>query len=79
MRLGLPYDSDGGRAFAAAVTSIICGQAYRTSAEIAASKGPFAGYAKNEEPRGFPFTDELRVLLKIQAGKPMIYCKIVAS
>ncbi len=50
MRLGLSYDSDGGRAFAAAVTSIMCGQAYRTSAEMAASKGPFAGYAKNEEP-----------------------------
>jgi ribonucleoside-diphosphate reductase alpha chain len=50
MRLGLPYDSDGGRAFAAAVTAIMCGQAYRTSAEMAASKGPFAGYAKNEQP-----------------------------
>jgi len=50
MRLGLPYDSDEGRAFASAVTAIMCGHAYRTSAEIAASKGTFNGYAKNEEP-----------------------------
>ncbi|HZO17306.1 MAG TPA: LAGLIDADG family homing endonuclease, partial [Polyangiaceae bacterium] len=50
MRLGLSYDSDEGRALAAAVTSILCGQAYRTSAEMASSKGAFAGYAKNEQP-----------------------------
>ena len=50
MRLGLAYDSDRGRAVAAALTAIQCGQAYKTSAEMAASKGPFAGYAKNEEP-----------------------------
>ncbi|MBM4374233.1 MAG: vitamin B12-dependent ribonucleotide reductase [Deltaproteobacteria bacterium] len=50
MRLGLPYDSDAGRAFASAVTAIMCGQAYRTSAEVAGSKGAFNGYAKNEEP-----------------------------
>jgi ribonucleoside-diphosphate reductase alpha chain len=50
MRLGLPYDSDEGRGFAAAVTAIMCGQAYKTSAEIAGSKGTFNGYAKNEEP-----------------------------
>ena len=50
MRMGLPYDSDEGRAMAGALTSIICGRAYRTSAEMASSKGTFAGYAKNEEP-----------------------------
>jgi ribonucleoside-diphosphate reductase alpha chain len=50
MRLGLPYDSDAGRTFSAAVTAILCGHAYKTSAEIAAVKGPFAGYAKNREP-----------------------------
>ncbi len=50
MRLGMSYDSDDGRAFAASVTSIMCGQAYKTSAEIAGSKGTFNGYAKNEEP-----------------------------
>ncbi|MBW2523372.1 MAG: vitamin B12-dependent ribonucleotide reductase [Deltaproteobacteria bacterium] len=50
MRLGLPYDSDEGRAVAGALTAIMCGHAYRVSAETAASKGPFAGYAKNRDP-----------------------------
>ncbi|HKS16074.1 MAG TPA: vitamin B12-dependent ribonucleotide reductase, partial [Planctomycetota bacterium] len=50
MLQGLPYDSDAGRAVAAALTGIMCGRAYRQSAEIAASKGPFEGYAKNREP-----------------------------
>jgi hypothetical protein len=50
MRLGLPYDSDGGRAVAAALTAIMCGHAYRVSAEVAGSKGPFAGFPMNREP-----------------------------
>ncbi len=47
---GIPYDSDEGRAIAAALTSILCGHAYVTSARMAATKGPFPGYAKNREP-----------------------------
>src|SRR5687767_8288845 len=47
---GVAYDSDEGRAIAAAMTAIMCGQAYRVSAEMAATKGPFPGYAKNREP-----------------------------
>ncbi len=50
MRLGLPYDSDSGRAVASALTAILCGSAYKTSAQMAASKGTFAGFAKNQEP-----------------------------
>jgi ribonucleoside-diphosphate reductase alpha chain len=51
MSRSLPYDSDAGRAYAAAITSIMCGEAYRTSARIAAdATGPFAGYAENETP-----------------------------
>ena len=50
MLLGLPYDSDAGRALAGAITAIMCGHAYKVSAEIASSKGPFAGYAKNRDP-----------------------------
>lgn len=50
MSLGLPYDSDEGRAVAAAITAIMCGEAYRMSAEIARSVGPFPGYARNREP-----------------------------
>jgi ribonucleoside-diphosphate reductase alpha chain len=49
MLMGLPYDSDEGRAVAAALTAILTGHAYRTSAELAARKGPFVGYAKNRE------------------------------
>ncbi|MCC6554413.1 MAG: vitamin B12-dependent ribonucleotide reductase [Polyangiaceae bacterium] len=50
MLQGIPYDSDDGRAVAAALTSILCGHAYRVSAEVAAVKGPFAGFQRNREP-----------------------------
>ncbi|MGD8331656.1 MAG: vitamin B12-dependent ribonucleotide reductase [Acidobacteriota bacterium] len=50
MHQGLPYDSDAGRAWAAGVTSIMCGEAYLQSARIAGVKGPFAGYPRNAEP-----------------------------
>jgi ribonucleoside-diphosphate reductase alpha chain len=50
MQLGIPYDSDKGRAIASALTAILCGHAYATSAEIAATKGPFAGFRKNRQP-----------------------------
>ncbi len=49
MALGLPYDSDEGRAWAAAITALMTGHAYATSARTAARMGPFAGYAENEE------------------------------
>ncbi|MBA3413322.1 MAG: ribonucleoside-diphosphate reductase [Actinobacteria bacterium] len=47
MARGLPYDSDEGRAYAAAITALMTGRAYRKSAEIAARMGPFAGYQRN--------------------------------
>ena len=50
MHQGLPYDSDAGRAWAAALTSIMCGEAYLQSARVAEVKGPFAGYPRNSEP-----------------------------
>jgi ribonucleoside-diphosphate reductase alpha chain len=50
MSRGLPYDSDAGRAYAAAITALMCGEAYATSAKIAAHKTPFAGYERNREP-----------------------------
>ncbi len=49
MSLGVPYDSDKGRAYAAAITALMCGEAYRTSAEIAGVKGPYAGFAANRD------------------------------
>src|SRR5437764_541668 len=46
---GLPYDSDAGRTVAASITAIMTGEAYALSAEMAAAKGPFQGYALNRE------------------------------
>src|SRR5207237_1787177 len=48
MAQGMPYDSDAGRAWAGAITSLMTGHAYTTSARTAARMGPFAGYAQNE-------------------------------
>ncbi|TML47358.1 MAG: vitamin B12-dependent ribonucleotide reductase [Actinobacteria bacterium] len=47
MARGLPYDSDEGRAYAAAITALMTGRAYRKSAEVAKRMGPFAGYQPN--------------------------------
>ena len=48
MATGLPYDSDAGRSFAAAITSLMTGTAYKRSAELAGIVGPYEGYARNE-------------------------------
>ena len=47
MATGLAYDSDAGRAFAAAITSLMTGTAYKRSAELAGIVGPYEGYARN--------------------------------
>jgi len=60
MTLGLPYDSDAGRSYAAAVTSLMSGEGYLQSARNAAATGPFAGYEVNQQPM-------LRVLNKHRA------------
>jgi ribonucleoside-diphosphate reductase alpha chain len=49
MAEGLPYDSDAGRAWAAAITALLTGHAYATSARTAARMGPFAGYTANRD------------------------------
>ncbi len=49
MARGLPYDSTEGRAYAAAVTAFMTGQAYAQSVNLARAKGPFAGFDKNRE------------------------------
>ena len=46
---GLPYDSDAARTYAACITAIMTGEAYALSAEMAASKGTFKGYAPNRD------------------------------
>ena len=50
MASGLPYDSDGGRALAGAITSLMSGITYKRSAELAAIVGPYEGYARNAAP-----------------------------
>ena len=57
MSMGVPYDSDRGRDTAGAISAIMCGQAYLTSARISESTGPFPGYEKNAEP----FLDVIRM------------------
>ena len=49
MATGLAYDSDAGRAFAAAITSLMTGTAYKRSAEMAGVVGPYEGFARNSE------------------------------
>jgi len=51
MSRGLPYDSDEGRAYAAAITAVMTGEAYAQSARVARDHGgPFGGFEKNREP-----------------------------
>jgi ribonucleoside-diphosphate reductase alpha chain len=50
MALGMPYDSDAGRAYTSALTAVMTGHAYATSARTAARMGPFSGFAENEAP-----------------------------
>ncbi len=49
MQAGIPYDSQKGRAFCAAITAILTGESYATSAEMARELGTFPGYAKNRD------------------------------
>jgi len=50
MACGVPYDSEEGCNLAASITSLMCGWAYRTSAEIADATGPFSRYRMNRKP-----------------------------
>jgi ribonucleoside-diphosphate reductase alpha chain len=50
MSNGMPYDSDEGRAAAAAITALMTGRAYRRSAEAAGALGPYERYEENREP-----------------------------
>jgi ribonucleoside-diphosphate reductase alpha chain len=50
MAVGVPYDSDAGRAYAASISALMTGHAYATSAGIAEQVGPFAAHEANQEP-----------------------------
>jgi ribonucleoside-diphosphate reductase alpha chain len=70
MARGLPYDSEGGRAWAGAITALMTGWAYRTSARIADVTGPFAGFPPNRDPM-------LRVIRKHRAAADHIDGELV--
>ncbi len=72
MNLGLPYDSDEGRALAASITSLMTGHAYYVSARTAGRLGPHEGYAENREPM-------LRVLSQHQAAADEIDHQLVPA
>ena len=65
MAMGLGYDSDGGRAMAATITSLMTGQSYKRSAELASVVGPYNGYARNADAHK-------RVMRKHQAANDVI-------
>lgn len=71
MVMGLPYDSDAGRSVASSLTAIMTGHAYRVSAEMAAIKGTFAGYAKNREPMLRVMRKHRDAAYKIDANGPL--------
>jgi ribonucleoside-diphosphate reductase alpha chain len=70
MARGLPYDSDGGRAWAGVITALMTGHAYTTSARISERMGPFAGYAPNRDAM-------LRVMRKHRAAADGIDAELV--
>src|SRR5215216_1670752 len=65
MAMGLGYDSEGGRAMAAAITSLMTGTSYKRSAELAGVVGPYNGYARNAEAHK-------RVMRKHQAANDTV-------
>ena len=65
MAMGLGYDSDGGRAMAATITSLMTGTSYKKSAELAGVVGPYAGYARNAAAHN-------RVMRKHQAANDAV-------
>jgi|JI10StandDraft_1071094.scaffolds.fasta_scaffold08713_5 ribonucleoside-diphosphate reductase alpha chain len=69
MAQGLPYDSDEGRAQAAAITALLTGHAYATSARMAQKVGPFAGYHKDRENMLHVLKMHREEVDKIDAGK----------
>ncbi len=76
MLKGIPYDSEEGRAWAASLTAIMCGEAYAVSAEEASKIGAFPGYAKNREPMLKVMRKHKEAAYKIDATKaPLSFTK----
>lgn len=63
MTLGIPYDSNEGRAWAASITSLLTAEAYAVSGEIARVKGPFEGFSDNKQAMLGVFGDHFRAAM----------------
>ncbi len=72
MSLGVAYDSEEGRAWAGAITALMCGHAYEVSGEIAEQMGPYNGFPVNREPQN-------RVLRKHRAAVDKINPRLVSQ
>jgi len=70
MSQGIAYDSEEGRAWAGAITALMCGHAYEVSGQIAQQLGPYAGFTLNREP-------QIRVLRKHRAQADKINHRLV--
>ncbi|MCB9760700.1 MAG: vitamin B12-dependent ribonucleotide reductase [Alphaproteobacteria bacterium] len=68
MSMGLPYDSDAGRAQAGAVTALMHGEACAQSARVAALRGPFSGYERNRQPMLRVIRKHRDAALRLPAG-----------
>ena len=69
MARGLAYDSEAGRTYASALASLITGQAYRASVELAETMGPFAGFADNRPAMLMVIDQHLRSTLRIDRSQ----------
>ncbi|TDD68787.1 vitamin B12-dependent ribonucleotide reductase [Jiangella aurantiaca] len=85
MASGLAYDSEGGRALAAAITSLMTGAAYKRSAELAGVVGPYDGFARNAEAHARVMrkhaaaTDDLRSVATLDADVRSLATKVWAE
>jgi ribonucleoside-diphosphate reductase alpha chain len=70
LSLGLPCDSDEGRSWAAAITALMIGVAYRRSAELAATLGPFAEFERNREPMLQVIARHVETLARLGSEQP---------
>ncbi|PZF79163.1 vitamin B12-dependent ribonucleotide reductase [Jiangella anatolica] len=85
MASGLAYDSEGGRALAAAITSLMTGAAYKRSAELAGVVGPYDGFARNAEAHARVMrkhaaaNDDLRSVAALDADVRSLATKVWAE
>jgi ribonucleoside-diphosphate reductase alpha chain len=72
MSQGLAYDSDEGRAWAGAISALMCGHSYEVSCQIAKEKGPYSGFEVNRDP-------QLRIIRKHRAQVDKINHRLVPA